>query len=123
MLTAVLLMVQEGFYGMLAVSKTEFKPLTKYGMHWGRNLKFAAAVCNGLVMKGKKGYIGDTLEGSLFRAVEAEFLVGADLFCMIGMPNVTEKFVCNVRHTQHPKQSAALGASVLHTKPYSIQTV
>ena len=60
---------------MLPVYKVAFKPPSKYGIHWGRNLKFAAAVCNGLVMKGKKGCIGDTLEKSIFKAVEAEFLV------------------------------------------------
>lgn len=67
--------LQEGFYGMLPVTRLAVGPLQKFGIHWSRNLRFAAAVCNGLVMKGKTGCIGDALEKSLFQAVEAQFVV------------------------------------------------
>ncbi|DBB06818.1 TPA: hypothetical protein ACH3X3_009479 [Trebouxia sp. C0006] len=65
---------EEGFFGMLPVSKAKFGTLQKFGMGWSRNLKYAGATCNGLVMKGKNSVIGDALEKQLFRAVEAQYV-------------------------------------------------
>ncbi len=70
-----MLMLQEGFFGMLPVSKAKFGTLQKFGMGWSRNLKYAGATCNGLVLKGKNSVIGDALEKQLFRAVEAQYVV------------------------------------------------
>ena len=66
---------QEGFFGVLPVSKGEIGTLQKFGMGWNRNLKFAGAACNGLVMKGKNSVIGDALETQMFHAVEAQYVV------------------------------------------------
>lgn len=66
---------------MLPVRKAQFGTLQKFGMGWTRNLKFAGAVCNGLVMKSKTAVIGDVLEKQLFHAVEAQYVVSkADEF-------------------------------------------
>ena len=70
-----MMVLQEGFFGMLPVSKAKFGTLQKFGMGWSRNLKYAGATCNGLVMKGKNSVIGDALEKQLFRAVEAQYVV------------------------------------------------
>ncbi len=70
-----MMLLQEGFFGMLPVSKANFGTMQKFGMGWSRNLKYAGATCNGLVMKGKNSVIGDALEKQLFRAVEAQYVV------------------------------------------------
>jgi len=70
-----MMVLQEGFFGMLPVSKAKFGTLQKFGMGWSRNLKYAGATCNGLVMKGKNCVIGDALEKQLFHAVEAQYVV------------------------------------------------
>lgn len=67
--------MQEGFFGMLPVNRAQFGSLQKFGMGWSRNLKYAGAACNGLVMKGKNSVIGDILEKQLFHAVEAQYTV------------------------------------------------
>ena len=75
------LVMQEGFFGMLPVSKAKFGSLQKFGMGWSRKLKFAGATCNGLVMKGKTSVVGDALEKQLFRAVEAQYVVSLIASC------------------------------------------
>ncbi len=63
---------------MLPVNKAQFGTLQKFGMGWSRNLKYAGAACNGLVMQGKTFVVGDALEKQLFRAVEAQYVVSSD---------------------------------------------
>ena len=73
---------------MLPITKAEFGSLQKFGMGWSRNLKFAGAACNGLIMQGKNSLIGDALEKQLFRAVEAQYVVclaACDAHCKLSM--------------------------------------
>ena len=60
---------------MLPVSNGAFEPLQRSPLNWSNRLRQASAVCNGLTMINKSTIAGDTLERSLFRAVEASFLV------------------------------------------------
>lgn len=91
------LVMQEGFFGMLPVSKAKFGTLQKFGMGWSRNLKFAGATCNGLVMKGKTSVIGDALEKQLFRAVEAQYVVSLIASCQSGYHLA---FLCACMHLE-----------------------
>ncbi len=67
--------MQAELHGMLPVSNGCFEPLQRSALKWSNRLTQAAAVCNGLTMINKSTIAGDILERSLFKAVEARFLV------------------------------------------------
>ena len=54
-----------------------FEPLQKTALRWSNRLKQAVAVCNSLVMINKSTVVGADMERSMFKAVEARFLVSA----------------------------------------------
>ncbi len=67
--------MQAKLHGMLPVSNGVFEPLQSSAIRWSNKLRQAAAVCNGLTMINKSTIAGDEVERSLFKAVEARFLV------------------------------------------------
>ena len=67
--------MQAELHGMLPVTDQVFEPLQSSALRWSNQLRQAAAVCNGLTMINKSTIAGDRMERSLFKTVEARFLV------------------------------------------------
>ena len=67
--------LQAELHGVLPVVDSCFVPLQQTAVYWSNTLKQAVAVCNSLVMITKTAVAGLDVERSLFRAVEARFLV------------------------------------------------
>ena len=67
-------MVQAALHGVLPVQQGQFDTLQQNGMRWSNRLKQAMAVCNGLSWINKM-VVGLDMERSMFKAVEARFLV------------------------------------------------
>ena len=70
-------MLQTELAGMIPVHKREFQPIQQSALRWGNRLKQAVAVCNSLTMVNKNTIVGVDMERSIFKAVEARFLVRA----------------------------------------------
>ena len=68
-------MAQTELAGMIPVHKREFQPIQQSALRWSNRLKQAVAVCNSLTMVNKNTVVGVDMERSIFRAVEARFLV------------------------------------------------
>ena len=58
-----------------SVKHSHFEPLQQTAVAWNNSLKQAAAVCNSLTVINKHTVVGADMERSLFKAVEARFLV------------------------------------------------
>lgn len=58
------------------MDKGNFQSLQQNALHWSNRLKQAFAVCNSLNMVSKTAVAGVDMERSLFKLVEARFLVG-----------------------------------------------
>ena len=71
--------VQANLHGVLPVHKAAFGSLQQSGLQWGNRLKQMFAACHSLNMVGRSAVAGADVERSLFRAVEASFLVGVCL--------------------------------------------
>ena len=85
--------VQAELHGVLPVHKCRFEPLQKSAFRWSNRLKQAVAVCNSLTYVNKGTVAGADMERSMFKAVEARFLVPA------AAPNF--KLTC---HLRRPKE-------------------
>ena len=68
--------MQAELHGVLPVQSSEFQALQKSALRWPNRLKQAVAVCNSLNMVGKHTVGGVDMERTLFKAVEARFMVG-----------------------------------------------
>ena len=71
--------MQAELHGVLPVHKSRFEPLQKSAFRWSNRLKQAVAVCNSLTYVNKGTVAGADMERSMFKAVEARFLVPASL--------------------------------------------
>ena len=60
---------------MLPVQNSQFEPLQQSAHRWSNRLKQGVAVCNSLVFINKSTVVGADMERSMFKAVEARFLV------------------------------------------------
>ena len=67
--------VQAELHGVLPVQSGEFQAMQKHALRWPNRLKQAVAVCNSLNLVGKHTVAGADMERTLFKAVEARFLV------------------------------------------------
>ena len=67
--------LQTELAGVLPVHKGEFQPIQQSALRWSNRLKQAVAVCNSLTMVNKNTVGGVDMERSMFKAVEARFLV------------------------------------------------
>ncbi len=79
--------MQAELHGVLPVHKGSFEALQKSALRWGNRLKQAVAVCNSLSMVNKNTVVGADMERSMFKAVEARFLVNAQsMLAVRGFP-------------------------------------
>jgi hypothetical protein len=69
------IVMQTELAGVLPVHKGEFQPIQQSALRWSNRLKQAVAVCNSLTMVNKNTVVGVDMERSMFKAVEARFLV------------------------------------------------
>ena len=67
--------VQAELHGVVPVQNGEFLAMQKSALRWFNRLKQAVAVCNSLNMVGRHTVVGVDMERTLFKAVEARFLV------------------------------------------------
>ncbi len=67
---------------MLPVHKGQFESLQQNALRWNNRLRQALAVCNGLSWINKT-LVGVDMERSMFKAVEARFLVGSRTFFLL----------------------------------------
>lgn len=83
-------LAQAELHGILPVKSNRFEPLQQTAVHWSNTLKQAAAVCNSLTLVNKHTVAGFDVERSLFKAVEARFLVRqeqiADQLRLVSLP-------------------------------------
>ena len=68
-------LMQTELAGVLPVHKGEFQAIQQSALRWSNRLKQAVAVCNSLTMVNKNTVVGADMERSMFKAVEARFLV------------------------------------------------
>ena len=66
---------QAELHGVLPVHHGQFEPIQKSALHWRNRLRQAVAVCNSLNMVNKHMVVGVDMERTMFKAVEARFLV------------------------------------------------
>ena len=79
--------LQAALHGVLPVQEGQFESLQQNALRWNNRLRQALAVCNGLSWINKT-LVGVDMERSMFKAVEARFLVGSHAFvshCLSGM--------------------------------------
>lgn len=69
------MLMQAELQGVLPVQQGMFQGMQQTALRWPNRLKQAAAVCNGLTMVGKHTVVGLDMERTMFKAVEARFLV------------------------------------------------
>ena len=69
---------QTKLHGVLPVHKAALGSLQQSAMQWSNRLKQSFAVCHSLNMVNKSVMAGADMERSLFKAVEARFLVWLD---------------------------------------------
>ena len=74
------LFIQADLHGVVQVKQQAFEALQQRSAQWSNRLIQAAAVCNGLTMVNKTTVVGDEMERSLFKSVEARFLVSIYYF-------------------------------------------
>lgn len=67
--------MQAGLHGVLPVHSGQFELLQQSALRWSNRLKQGVAVCNSLVAINKNTVVGADMERSMFKAVEARFLV------------------------------------------------
>lgn len=67
--------LQAGLHGVVPVQDGQFEPLQQSALRWSNRLKQGVAVCNSLVAINKSTVVGADMERSMFKAVEACFLV------------------------------------------------
>ncbi len=79
--------LQANLHGVLPVHKGTFGSLQQSGLQWGNRLKQMFAACHSLNMVSRSAVAGADMERSLFKAVEASFLVGICL-CILGLPHL-----------------------------------
>lgn len=89
--------LQAELHGVLPVHKGEFEGLQKSALRWGNRLKQAVAVCNSLNMVNKHTVVGVDMERTMFKAVEARFLVCIPLGACEGcLPAPTPPVPCSL---------------------------
>ena len=79
--------LQANLHGVLPVHKGTFGSLQQSGLQWGNRLKQMFAACHSLNMVSRSAVAGADMERSLFKAVEASFLVGICL-CIVISPHL-----------------------------------
>lgn len=84
-LSVKLVALQANLHGVLPVHKATFGSLQQGGLQWGNRLKQMFAACHSLNMVTRSAVAGADMERSLFKAVEASFLVGICL-CIVALP-------------------------------------
>ena len=67
--------LQAELHGVKPVHDGQFEPLQQSALRWSNRLKQGVAVCNSLVVINKSTVVGADMERSMFKAVEARFLV------------------------------------------------
>ena len=72
--------MQAELHGVLPVHNGGFEPLQKSALRWSNRLKQAVAICNSLNMVNKHTVVGVDMECTMFKAVEARFLVCAMIY-------------------------------------------
>ncbi len=78
------------------MDKDNFQSLQQNALRWSNRLKQAFAVCNSLNMVSKTAVAGVDMERTLFKLVEARFLVGLFLQrCWVCLQNLslTSRFI------------------------------
>ena len=90
------IVLQTELAGVLPVHKGEFQPIQQSALRWSNRLKQAVAVCNSLTMVNKNTVVGVNMERSMFKAVEALFLVflHSCLQMLKGGANAPRKQLC-----------------------------
>lgn len=86
-------MHQAEFHGVVPAFNGHFQALQQSSMRWSNRLKQAVAVCHGLTMITKSLVVGDDMERSLFKRVEAQFVVGK-----ASLPHVDCAIACACLH-------------------------
>ncbi len=69
-------MSQAELHGVVPTCNGQFQLLQQSSVRWSNQLKQAIAVCHGLAPLSKSALVGDDTERSLFKEVEARFVVG-----------------------------------------------
>ena len=82
--------LQANLHGVLPVHKGTFGSLQQGGLQWGNRLKQMFAACHSLNMVTRSAVAGADMERSLFKAVEASFLVGICL-CIVALPYLLQR--------------------------------
>lgn len=70
-----LFLMQAELHGILPASDGQFEGLQQNALRWSSRLRQAAAVCHSLTMVSKTLLAGEPMERSMFKLVEAHFLV------------------------------------------------
>ena len=69
------LLHQVALHGIIPANNGKLEGLKQNATQWSNRLKQAAAVCHSLTMVHKQLVVGDAMEHSFFKLVEAHFLV------------------------------------------------
>ena len=77
--------MQAGLHGVLPVHSGQFELLQQSALRWSNRLKQGVAVCNSLVAINKTTVVGADMERSMFKAVEARFLVSRMCQILVAM--------------------------------------
>ena len=70
-----LLLMQAELHGIMPASDGQFEGLQQNALRWSIRLRQGAAVCHSLTMVNKTLLAGEPMERSMFKLVEAHFLV------------------------------------------------
>ena len=77
--------MQATLHGVLPVIKAAFGSLQKSALWWSDRLRQSFAVCHSLSMVNKAVVAGSDMDRSLFKAVEARFLVCSLPCCLVAL--------------------------------------
>ena len=76
--------LQAELHGIVPVADGQFQVLQQTAVNWSNRLKQALASCHGLTVVNRTTVVGDEVERSLFKAVEARYRVRDDmLLCCV----------------------------------------
>ena len=67
--------MQAELHGIMPVKDGQFEGLQQSAVRWSNRLRQAAVVCHSLTMVNKTLLAGEPMERSMFKLVEAHFLV------------------------------------------------
>lgn len=75
-------MLQAELHGIVPVAEGQFQTLHQASVNWSNRLKQALASCHGLTLINRTSTVGDEVERSLFKSVEARYRVSDLLQCL-----------------------------------------